>query len=194
MTPNQTRSLAHIIAVLAEDLWNEHHYQITATADFYKVLTDNIAHSGDKVGDEASLASALIHTRALLEFYAPGLKRKHEDSVWWVTALGVPPKSNSVWERAIGKDWQWLQPWQQPINTFLGHLSWARRTLTLPQPPDENNQRWPLRELTRRTIVLLDRFVDYTTKHSTLGPEVLAAVKQVQQQTHALFKDRFPSV
>ena len=86
---NTLRAVHEMVDVLKLDLWNEHH-QITATDDFYAALRRNIV-KGRYEGDEAALSSALVHTRLLLELYAPTLTRQHPQSIWSVTALEYAP-------------------------------------------------------------------------------------------------------
>jgi hypothetical protein len=192
MSTTPPRTAPEVADALQLDLWNEHHYQITATVDFYAVLQRNLDRAASRAGDEASLTSALIHTRSLLEFYAPSLTRRHPDSIWWVTGLGYAPTDNEAkaWREAIGNDWEELKPWIKPIHIYLAHLSWARRSLVLPQPPDQNDQRWPLLDLTKRSLALLDLYVDYVRGNSALGPNVTAAVEQVQGQARDLWTER----
>ena len=182
---NGSHSVSEIVEAMTLDLWNEHHYQITATSDFYAELRHNLG-SGKKEGDEGALSSALIHTRSLLEFYAPALRREHSESIWWVTALGSIPANNHDWQVAIGRDWAHLNPWRQPIHTFLAHLSWERRSLALPEPPDAQEQRWPLLDLTTGSLALLDRYVDYVRTHGALGSAIVTALEDVQRQARDL--------
>jgi hypothetical protein len=185
MTARPKHSDSEIAEVLRLDLWNEHHYQLTATADFYAVLRANLQR-GEKVGDEAALTSALVHTRSLLEFYNPALARSHSDDVWWATALGAGA-DESVWRAAVTSEWKLLEPWIKPIHKFLAHISWSRRTLQLPKPPDANNQRWPLLDLTTGCMTLLDQYSAFVRANTTLGDEVIAAVDAIQSQTRDLW-------
>src|SRR5690242_4829992 len=102
-TPPQ-RTDHDIAEALSLDLWNEHRYQITATVDFHVVLERNVNPDGTKVGDEACLTSALIHTRSLLEFYNPRISDRRPDAIWWTTALGFVP-ADDAWKKAIGGEW-----------------------------------------------------------------------------------------
>lgn len=96
-TPPQ-RTDHDIAEALSLDLWNEHRYQITATVDFHVVLERNVNPDGTKIGDEACLTSALIHTRSLLEFYNPRISDRRPDAIWWTTALGFAPADDVLEE------------------------------------------------------------------------------------------------
>jgi hypothetical protein len=176
-----------IAEALRLDLWNEHRYQITATVDFRIVLARNVNPDGTKVGDEACLSSALIHTRSLLEFYNPRITDRRLDAIWWTTALGFVPADDG-WKKAIGGEWPKVDPWAKRIHIFLAHLSWTRRSLHL--LIDKEGQRFPLLDLAKGSMALLDRYVDYTRANSLLGSEVTVALESVHQQTQDLWAER----
>lgn len=175
-----------IANVIENDLWNEHRYQITATTEFYEVLDRNLAR-GVAEGSEPALSSALIHTRSLMEFYAPRLKRDHPDSIWWVSGVGGVA-DNHDWQSMCGRPWSRSQPWVKPIHVFLGHISQRRRTLALPEPEDEHGQRWPLDRFTKDSILLLDSYVDLVRRHGQRGQIVLASLERVQNQVKNLWR------
>lgn len=184
-----SRRPADVADVLRLDFWNEHHYQITSTFDFYVALHRNLV-AGNAVGDEASLTSALVHTRSLLEFYRPALQRAHVDAVWWVTGLGYQPADNTDWQRAIGREWAALEPWVQPIHTFLAHISWARRFLELPRPADAHDQRWPLLDMTRRSLRILALYREFVRANTRLGDAVVTVVNDIHGQAQQLWIER----
>jgi len=187
MRTTQHHTDDEIAEALSLDLWNEHHYQITATIDFHVRLERNVNPDGTKTGDEACLSSALIHTRSLLEFYNPRIKNREEDDIWWATALGFVPDNDS-WKKAIGDEWPKLDGWRKPLNVFLAHLSWKRRSL--PLSTDHEGQRFPLLDLTTGSMAVLDLYVDYVHDNSKLGADVTDAVERVRQQTQDLWSEQ----
>ncbi len=187
MSATQHHTDVEIVEALRLDLWNEHRYQIISTVDFRLALERNVNPDGTKVGDEASLSSALIHTRSLLEFYNPRIKDRRPDDIWWTTALGFVPVDES-WKKAIGSEWPKLDPWAKQVHIFLAHLSWSRRSRHL--ATDNEGQRFPLLDLTVGSIALLDRYAEYVQDNSNLGGDVTGAVKWVHQQAHDLWMER----
>ncbi len=187
MSPPPQHTDHDIAEALRLDLWNEHRFQITATIDFRIELDQHVNPDGTKVGDEACLTSALIHTRSLLEFYNPRINNRRPDSIWWTTALGFVP-ADDAWKKSISREWSEVDPWAKPIHIFLAHISWTRRSLHL--PIDNEGQRFPLLDLTRGSMALLDRYVDYARANSKLGSEVTDALDSVHQQTRDVWAER----
>src|SRR5690606_36616245 len=66
-----------IASVLELDLWHEHRFQMTTCVAFRTSLRSD--GQGNWAGDEGALSSALIHTRALIEFYDPRADRHMGD-------------------------------------------------------------------------------------------------------------------
>jgi len=179
---------AEVAEILRLDLWNEHLYQILATNRFCEVLSNSLTH-GIKEGDEPSLSSALVHSRSLLEFYSPSTKRERPDTVFWLTGVG-DVSDNDAWQKLSGRHWHRVEAWRSPIHVFLGHLSAARRVLTLPEGPDEYGQRWPLVRLVECSLELLGIYTQLLTTTGQRGSVVLETAKHVNNEAHDLWNQR----
>lgn len=175
---------SELAEILQLDLWNEHQFQILATKRFYEVLTENSA-KGVLEGDEPALASALIHTRSLLEFYGPKQIRPREDTVFWRTGAGGI--ANQEWQAVSSEHWSRVEGWVRPIHIFLGHISMERRTLELPEGPDDYQQRWPLIRFAACSSALLHTYAEFLQNHGQRGPEVLRAVEEIKTRTSELW-------
>jgi len=184
----ETLSDAEVAEILRLDLWNEHRYQILATNRFCEVLSDNLTH-GIKEGDEPSLSSALVHSRSLLEFYGPRTRRERPDTVFWLTGVG-DVSDNSAWQKLSGRHWHQVKDWHSPMHVFLGHLTAARRTLTLPEGPDGYGQRWPLVRLVESSLELLGIYTQLLTTTGQRGSVVLETAKRVYNEAHDLWNRR----
>lgn len=184
MSSPKQHTADEIANALSLDLWNDHRYQITSTFRFYTTLHAN----GHDAGDEPSLSSALVHTRSLLEFYAPRLQRdrqSEQDAIWWANGL-INPTDNTAWQKAIAKTWPPLKEWHKPINVFLSHLSWQRRELDLPK--DKNGQRWPLLRLTDLSRTMLAHFESLVTDQAS-SVQVVQAIREIRHETDKLWID-----